>query len=192
MFMKSGKCIFPSLVPSIFTVFYLLECLIYRKVSHCMANNQICSSYSLVLNNTGMMTRDSNITLQTNCTGAFGCLEEMDDILKDIPNLPLQTWNREFRKRHVTIIKILSQLLQFHGHESCIKFKVTACTRWHQCHFFPHFIIINRISRGSTDWAREASWSQDGCNLTLMYSKNGSPRSPSLCSAEREVVCERV
>lgn len=57
---------------------------------------------------------------------------------------------------------------------------------------FFHFIIINRISLGHRERAWEASRSQDGCNLTLMYSKNGSPRSPSLCSGEREVVCERV
>lgn len=115
-------------------------------------------------------------------------------LLNDISNLLLQneTWNHGFRTRHVTIIKILSQYPQFHGHDSCIKSKVTVYTHWHQCHFFFHFIIINRISPGHTERAREASWSRDGCNLTLTYSKNGSPRSPSLCSGEREVVCERV
>lgn len=54
--------------------------------------------------------------------------------------LPNETWICEFM-RHAVIIKVLNQFYQFHGRESCIKFKVTVCTHRQLCHFL-HLTLL--------------------------------------------------
>lgn len=155
MFMKSGKCNpppFSSPPPQIYSVLSRRVPNVQQSIT---CQGKKADMFQLLIRAEQCRDDDSRLKspsqlIAEECSAS---LEEVDDALNGIWNLisQIETWNQTLKTRNkrVTIIRIPSEFLQFHGGEFCIKFKVTVYTHGHQCHFFPpHFIIINDISPG--------------------------------------------
>lgn len=139
MFMKSGKCYpLPFSLQLYCPVFYLLECVMHSKVSH---SNKQPDMFQLLIRAKQYRDDDSRLISPFELIAVEhpAVWRKWTTCWMTSQTSPLQQekQNHELRTRHATIIKSLSEFLQFHGHDSCIKFEVTVYTHRHQCHFFP-------------------------------------------------------